>query len=163
MPGVIGGVICAIRALTHPGDKILLHTPAYGPFVDGIVNNGRRLNDSRLLLKDGKYEIDFDDFEKKCRDPRTKLFILCNPHNPTSRVFTEEELRRMGEICLENHVMVLSDEIHCDIVFKPHKHIPFASLDKRFERTALPSSAPARHLTFRIPDSCYVCGGAGEA
>ncbi|HIT67657.1 MAG TPA: pyridoxal phosphate-dependent aminotransferase [Candidatus Merdisoma merdipullorum] len=149
VPGVIGGVICAIRALTHPGDKILLHTPAYGPFVDGIVNNGRRLNDSRLLLKDGKYEIDFDDFEKKCRDPRTKLFILCNPHNPTSRVFTEEELRRMGEICLENHVMVLSDEIHCDIVFKPHKHIPFASLDKRFEENSITFISPSK--TFNVP------------
>ncbi len=149
VPGVVGGIICAIRALSHPGDKILLQTPAYPPFVDGIVNNGRRLNANCLKLENGRYEIDFEDFEMRCRDPRTKIFILCNPHNPSSRVFTEDELRRMGEICLKYHVMVLSDEIHCDIVYKPHRHIPFASLDKRFEENSITFISPSK--TFNVP------------
>ncbi len=149
MPGVVGGIICAIRALSHPGDKVLLHTPVYHPFVDAVVNNGRRLETNELVLRGGRYEINFDEFERQCRDPRTKLFILCNPHNPTGRVFEEAELRRMGEICLENHVVMLSDEIHSDIVYRPHRHIPMASLDGRFEENCLTFISPSK--TFNVP------------
>ena len=100
VPGVISGVISAVRALSHPGDNIVIQTPCYPPFTDLSEHNGRHLLRNELILKDGRYEIDFEDFEAKVKDPRTKLFILCNPQNPTGRVFTREELIRLGELCL---------------------------------------------------------------
>ena len=116
VPGVISGVISAVRALSHPGDNIVIQTPCYPPFTDLSDHNGRHLLRNALVLKDGRYEIDFEDFEEKAKDPRTKLFILCNPQNPTGRVFTREELVRLGEICLKHHVIILADEIHQDMV-----------------------------------------------
>ena len=148
-PGVIGGVIAAIRGLTKPGDKIVVQTPAYPPFTDGIVNNGRRIAENRLVLKDGRYEIDFEDFEKQCKDPRTKMFILCSPHNPTGRVFTEEELCKMTQICLENNVWIASDEIHCDIVYSGHHHIPTASLSEEVAMHTISFVSPSK--TFNLP------------
>lgn len=135
--------------LTKPGDKIVVQTPAYPPFTDGIVNNGRRIAENRLVLKDGRYEIDFEDFEKQCKDPRTKMFILCSPHNPTGRVFTEEELCKMTQICLENNVWIDSDEIHCDIVYSGHHHIPTASLSEEVAMHTISFVSPSK--TFNLP------------
>lgn len=149
VPGVISGVISAVRALSHPGDNIVIQTPCYPPFTDLSEHNGRHLLRNELILKDGRYEIDFEDFEAKVKDPRTKLFILCNPQNPTGRVFTREELIRLGELCLKYHVTVLSDEIHSDLVYSGHKHIPFASISKEFEQNTISFMNPSK--TFNLP------------
>ena len=102
----------------------------------------------RLVYKDGKYSIDFDDFEKKIVDENVKLFILCSPHNPVGRVWTEDELRRMGEICFKHKVIVVSDEIHCDFTYEGHKHITFPSLGEEFEKNVILCTAPSK--TFNI-------------
>lgn len=149
VPGVIAGIICAMRALSRAGDKVILHTPVYPPFIQAVENNGRRLLRCEMHLKDGRYEINFDLFEKQCADPRTRLFILCNPQNPTGRVFTENELLRLGEICLGHDVTVISDEIHSDLVFEGHKHFPFAMLSPRFEQNCVTFINPSK--TFNVP------------
>ena len=137
VPGVIPGIICAVRALSHPGDNVAMLSPSYPPFHDLTVHNGR--NELRCELKpvNGHYGIDFDLLEKQLSDVRTKLFLLCNPHNPTGRVFTREELCRIGELCLKHHVTVLSDEIHEDIVYKGYKHTPFASISPEFAQNSV--------------------------
>ncbi|MBQ9320819.1 MAG: pyridoxal phosphate-dependent aminotransferase [Eubacterium sp.] len=132
VPGVIPGVICAVRALSHPGDNIAMLTPTYPPFNDLSVHNGRNVLRCELKVRDGQYSVDFDDLEKKLSEERTRIFLLCNPHNPTGRVFTEEELRRMAELCLHYDVTILSDEIHSDIVYKGYRHIPIASLSPEY-------------------------------
>ena len=135
--------------MSHPGDNIVIQTPCYPPFTDLSEHNGRHLLRNELILKDGRYEIDFEDFEAKVKDPRTKLFILCNPQNPTGRVFSREELIRLGELCLKYHVTVLSDEIHSDLVYSGHKHIPFASISKEFEQNTISFMNPSK--TFNLP------------
>lgn len=149
VPGVISGIISAVRALSHPGDNIVIQTPCYPPFTDLAEHNGRHLLRNEMILKDGHYEIDFEDFEDKCRDPRTKLFILCNPHNPSGRVFTREELIRLGGICLKNHVTILADEIHQDLVYQGHRHIPFASISEEFQQNTVAFMNPSK--TFNVP------------
>lgn len=128
-PGVIPGVICAVRAFSNPGDKIVVQTPCYPPFRALVHNNGRELLENRLELKNGRYEIDFALLEKQLSDPRTRILLLCNPQNPTGRVFTREELERMLQLCVDNDVLVLCDEIHCDITYHA-KHIPFGALSE---------------------------------
>ena len=137
VPGVIPGIICSVRALSHPGDNVAMLSPSYPPFHDLTVHNGR--NELRCELKpvNGHYEIDFDLLEKQLSDVRTKIFLLCNPHNPTGRVFTREELCRIGKLCLKHHVTVLSDEIHEDIVYKGYKHTPFASICPEFAQNSV--------------------------
>lgn len=149
VPGVIAGTICAVRALTRPGDKVIVHTPVYPPFVQGIKNNGRYVCTNALILKNGHYEVNFEEFEAMCRDPRTRVFILCNPHNPTGRVFTYEELRRMGDICLKYHVRVISDEIHSDIIYKGHRHVSFAGISQDFAGNCVTLINPSK--TFNVP------------
>lgn len=149
VPGVISGMISATRALSHPGDNVVIQSPCYPPFSDFSEHNGRHLLRNKMILKDGHYEIDFEDFEAKAADPRTKLFILCNPHNPTGRVFTREELTRLGEICLKHHVIVLADEIHQDVVYPGHTHIPFAGISKEFEQNSVSFMNPSK--TFNVP------------
>ena len=106
--------------------------------------------ENRLLLQDGRYEIDFEDFAAKAKYPATKVFFLCNPHNPGGRMWTREELLRMGNICLENHVVVVADEIHCDLVYKHHgkKHIPFVSLSPEIAMNSITCMAPSK--TFNL-------------
>lgn len=128
VPGVIPGIICAIRALSHPGDYVAMLTPTYPPFKDLIDHNGRLELRSPLKIENGRYEIDFEDLESKLSLERCRLFLLCNPHNPSGRVFTMEELRKIEELCRKHHVIVLADEIHQDLIYKGSKHIPFASV-----------------------------------
>lgn len=149
VPGVISGIISAVRALSQPGDNIVIQTPCYPPFKDLSDHNGRHLLRNELVLKDGRYEINFEEFEEMVKDTRTKLFILCNPQNPTGRVFTLEELTHLGQLCLKYHVTVLADEIHQDIVFNEHKHIPFASISKEFEQNTVAFMNPSK--TFNVP------------
>lgn len=158
VPGVISGIISSVRALSRPGDNIVINTPCYSPFTELAAHNGRHLLRNEMILKDGKYEIDFEDFEAKVSDSRTKLFILCNPQNPTGRVFTKEELTKMGELCMKYHVKVIADEIHSDIVYPGHTHIPFASLSKDFEENTVTFINPSK--TFNVPGfrtAAFIC------
>lgn len=149
IPGVISGVISAVRAFSQPGDNIVVQSPCYPPFSDLADHNGRHLLRNWFVKKNDRFEIDFEDFEAKIADPRTKLFILCNPQNPSGRVYTREELIRMGELCLKRHVVVLADEIHADIVFDKRKHIPFASLSSAFAQNCVSFMNPSK--TFNVP------------
>lgn len=132
-PGVIPSMSLLIRDFVSSEEMILIQPPVYGSFARSIVNNGRTLLTSPLKELDGEYSIDFDDFELKASNPRLKWFILCNPHNPVGRVWTRPELERLSKICLKHELRVISDEIWRDLVFKGHRHIPFASLSKQVE------------------------------
>ena len=146
--GVVPALSAIIRALTAPGDKVIVQTPVYNCFFSSIRNNGCELAANQLIYKDGVYSVDFDDFEKKAADPKTKLLLLCNPHNPVGRVWTHEELTRIGTICLDNDVIVVSDEIHCDLVYPEYRHLPFVSLNEDFLRRSVTCTAPSK--TFNI-------------
>ena len=146
--GVVTGFNHAIYSLTDPGDSILIQTPVYPPFLAAPEQAGRVLVENQLIRKpDGKYEIDFDDFEKKAASG-VKLFILCSPHNPVGRVFTREELTRMAEICLAHDVLICSDEIHADLIFSESRHIPIASLSPEISAKTVTYLAPSK--TFNI-------------
>jgi len=136
-PGVVPSVSAVIQMLTKPGEKVLIQRPVYYPFTNTINACGRTLVTSELILKDDKYFMDFEDMEKKLRDPEVKLFILCNPHNPVARVFNEDELRKIAKLCIDNGVVILSDEIHCDIIMSGYKHIPIASLSKEISMNTI--------------------------
>ena len=130
--GVVPALSAVIKALTSPGDKVMVMTPVYNCFFSSIRNNGCETVESQLVYADGTYTIDFADFERKVSDTDVKLFLLCNPHNPAGRVWTRDELMHIGRICLRHGVRVVSDEIHCELVFAPHRYIPFASLAPDF-------------------------------
>ena len=129
--GVHAGLLACLRAYTRPGDKVLLATPIYNGFYGDIQNSRTVKNESLMKFVNGRYEIDWADFERKAAIPGTKVSILCNPQNPVGRVWTRDELQRYGEICLKHNVLVLSDEIHCDFVTKGQKYMPFANLDDK--------------------------------
>ena len=147
-PGVVFAVACAIRALTREGDAVLVQQPAYYPFMSKINSNGRKLIINRLVLEQGRYAIDFEDFEKKIADNDVKLFILCNPHNPVGRVWSRQELEAMGDICQRHGVTVLADEIHADFVYPPHVHTVFASIKPSFADHCVTFTAPSK--TFNL-------------
>lgn len=130
--GVVPAVSAVIKAMTSPGDKVMVQTPVYNCFFSSIRNNGCIIEENKLVYSDDTYCIDFDDFERRAADPKVKVFLLCNPHNPAGRVWTPAELRRMGDICLRHGVFVIADEIHCDIVMPGYKYTPFASLSDEF-------------------------------
>jgi len=129
-PTVVTSINLLIKTLTNEGDKIMIQSPTYPQFVKQINNNGRKLVINELVKKNGKYEIDFIDFEKKIK--ASKVFILCNPHNPSGRVWTREELSKIAEICIKYEIKIISDEIHSDLILNG-KHIPIASLGKEVE------------------------------
>ena len=145
-PGVVNALYLAVRAFTKAGDAVLIQQPVYYPFASSIQKTERTLLVNELVYKDGKYSIDFEDFENQIK--RAKLFILCNPHNPVGRVWTRSELIRMGEICLRYGVKIISDEIHQDIIFSPNKHLVFTALDSRFADITITCTAPSK--TFNL-------------
>ena len=128
VPGTIPGIAFALRAMTNEDDGILIQTPCYPPFRQIISNNKRQIVENRLILENGKYRIDFLDFEKKLSQGRIKAFLLCNPQNPTGRVFTKDELFVMVKLCLKYRVFIISDEIHCDIVYTHNRHTPLCKV-----------------------------------
>ncbi|MCR5346555.1 MAG: pyridoxal phosphate-dependent aminotransferase [Fretibacterium sp.] len=148
VPGAVMAGHMVIQAFCHPGDKVIIQTPVYYPFYRMIFNNGARISRCPLTLKGDRYEIDFEEFERCAADPRASFFILCSPHNPVGRVWTREELTRLGEICRRNHVHVLSDELHCDIIMPGHKHIPFASVNEENSAGSITAIAPSK--TFNL-------------
>ena len=145
-PGVVAAINMAVMGLTSVGDGIVIQTPVYPPFIHSVTSHGRRLITNTLKDSDHGYEMDFDLLEKQAED--AKMLILSNPHNPVGRCWTRDELQRLGEICLKNNVLVISDEIHCDLVLPGFKHIPFASLSPEFEKISITAHAASK--TFNI-------------
>ena len=146
--GVVTGFNHAIYSLTEPGDKVMIQTPVYPPFLAAPEEAGReRVINPLIRREDGKYEIDFDDFETKAASG-VKLFVLCSPHNPVGRVFSREELTRMAEICLANDVLICSDEIHGDLIFSENRHIPLARLSPEIAANTVTYFAPSK--TFNV-------------
>lgn len=147
-PGVVFALAMAVKAYTKPGDGVLIQSPVYYPFSEVIEGNGRKVVSNTLVLGgDNCYHMDFDDFEKKIVEERIKLFFLCNPHNPVGRVWTREELTKLGDICVKRHVIVVSDEIHQDFVFQG-KHLVFANLKKEYEDVSITCTSPSK--TFNL-------------
>jgi cystathionine beta-lyase len=146
-PGVVTGLNVIVQALTDPGDKIIVQPPVYFPFFSCVENNGRKLLYNQLVEKDGVYTIDFDDLENKMKDG-ARMLILCNPHNPVSRCWTREELEWLGSKSIEHKVLIVSDEIHCDLVFEPNHHIPLATLSEKIAQNIITCIAPSK--TFNL-------------
>ena len=142
--GVVPALSAIIKALTSPGDKVLVQTPVYNCFFSSIRNNGCEIVSNPLIYENETYRIDFDGLEREASDPKVKLLLLCNPHNPAGRVWTREELTRIGEICFRNDVLVISDEIHCELVFPGHTYTPFASISKDFLMNSVTCISPSK-------------------
>lgn len=147
-PGVVFAIASAIKAFTKEGESVLIQTPVYYPFKNMIEANNRRTVTSSLFEKDGKWQIDFEDFEKKIIENDVKLFILCSPHNPVSRVWTRDELSRIAEICLAHNVIVFADEIHNDFVYQPNVHTVFSTLSPQVAENSIVSMSPSK--TFNL-------------
>lgn len=147
-PGVVFALAMAVKAYTEPGDGVLIQSPVYYPFSEVIEDNGRRIVSNTLVLgEDHKYHIDFEDFERQIKENQIKLFFLCNPHNPVGRVWTTEELTRLGDICLKYQVTVVSDEIHSDFIFRG-RHQVFADLKREYADITVTCTAPSK--TFNL-------------
>ena len=147
-PGIVFALAMAVKAFTEKGDGVLICQPVYYPFSEVIKDNERRIVDSTLVQgEDGKYSIDFQDFEEKIVRENVKLFLLCNPHNPVGRVWTREELTTLGDICRKHDVIVVSDEIHSDLIFKG-EHQVFANIKEEFQDFSIVCTAPSK--TFNI-------------
>lgn len=142
--GVVPAISAIIKAMTNEGDKVLVQTPVYNCFYSSIRNNGCVLAENPLRMENHRYLIDWDDFEKNCADPAVKVFLLCNPHNPAGRVWTREELEKMGSICLKHGVFVISDEIHCEFTMPGHTYTPFASLSEDFAMNSAVCLSPSK-------------------
>ena len=149
LPGVIPGFNLACRSAAAPGDGLLLQTPMYPPILRAPDNCGLTREEAPLgRAADGRYAIDFDVFRSAIRE-RTRLFLLCNPHNPVGRVWDRTDLSRIAETCLERNLVIVSDEIHCDLVYAGHQHVPIASLGPEVERRTITMMAPSK--TFNLP------------
>lgn len=135
-PGVVAGFTLAIQQFTKPGDKIIIQPPVYFPFAHSVRDTGRQIIDNPLKLNDGRLEIDFADLEQKIT-PDVKMLLLCNPHNPGGSVWKKEELEKLSEVCIKNDILVVSDEIHADIVFSPNKHVPYASISEKAAQNSI--------------------------
>lgn len=142
--GVVPAISCAIKALTLPGEQVLVQTPVYNCFFSSIKNQGCQILENRLVRADDHYVIDWDDFEHKCAEEKTTVFLLCNPHNPGGRVWTKDELEKMGAICAKHHVFVISDEIHCELVMPGYKYTPFAAVSEVNLRNSVTLSSPSK-------------------
>ena len=142
--GVVPALSAVIKALANEGDNILTLTPVYNCFFSSIRNNGCKLSSCALKYENNTFSIDFDDLERRAADPKTPLLLLCNPHNPSGRVWTREELQRIGDICIKNNVIVVSDEIHCEIVHPGYKYTPFASISEEFQEHSVTCISPSK-------------------
>lgn len=149
LPTVIAGINISIRTLTNEGDGVIIQTPVYNPFATIISRTGRKVINNTLCCTNGRYEMDYDLLETQASDPSNKLLILCSPHNPVGRVWSEMELRRLADICISHDVTIVSDEIHSDIIMKGHKHYPLLTLDPQYAQQFIHLTSPSK--TFNIP------------
>jgi len=147
-PGIVPAVNMAVMAFSNPGDKIIVQPPVYFPFFNAVELNGRRLVYNQLQLKNGRYGFDLEDLKKKTVDPAVKMLILSNPHNPGGSVWSKTELEELATICIENNVLIISDEIHGDLVYKPNKYIPLSSIYNEIAQHTVSFIAPSK--TFNI-------------
>ena len=147
-PGVVPALNLLVRTFVAAGEKVLIQPPVYHPFFHAIQNNGAGLVPNPLVYENGGYRIDYTDLERKARDPDLKMVILCSPHNPVGRVWTKDELARFGEICLENNLLVVADEIHGDLIYRGHTFTPFASISQDFAQNMVVCTAPSK--TFNL-------------
>jgi cystathionine beta-lyase len=146
--GVVPALSAIIKALANEGDRVIVQPPVYNCFFSSIRNDRCETVANNLRYENGVYRMDFDDLEAKASEPRAKILLLCNPHNPVGRVWTRDELRRTGEICLRHGVLIVSDEIHCDLVYAGHTYTPFAAVDAAFVRHSITCTAPGK--TFNL-------------
>lgn len=144
--GVIPAISAAIKALTMPGEQVLIQTPVYNCFFSSIKNQGCQILENPLKRNGNSYVVDWDDFERKCADEKTTVFLLCNPHNPSGRVWTKAELARMNEICLRHRVAVVSDEIHCELVMPGNKFTPFAAVNEDCKNNGVTLNSPTKNF-----------------
>ncbi|MBC8438940.1 MAG: pyridoxal phosphate-dependent aminotransferase [Deltaproteobacteria bacterium] len=147
-PGIVPAINYIVQRFSKPGDKVLIQTPVYYPFAKAIQNNGRRILDNPLQIVGDHYQMDFADLEKKAKDPRAKMAILCSPHNPVGRVWTKEELEEFGNICIKNNILIISDEIHCDLIMPGFKHICFPTISDAFAQNSITGLAASK--TFNL-------------
>ncbi|MBU5255576.1 MalY/PatB family protein [Tissierella praeacuta] len=146
-PGVVPGLGISVKSFSKEGDKVIIQPPVYPPFFGTVENNNRVVVENPLKYKDNRYIMDMDDLEKKI-DKDVKIAMICNPHNPVGRVWTREELGAFGNLCIKNNIIMVSDEIHCDLTFKEHKHTPLASISDEFANNTITFMAPSK--TFNI-------------
>lgn len=142
--GIVPALHSFMKLFVKPGDKVIINTPVYYPFTKAAVRNGIEIVNSDLINNNGRYEIDFDDFEKKVKDPAVKMFCLCSPHNPGGRLWTREELTRLGRICTDNNVLIIADEIHCDLVYPGKEHVSFGTLDNDIIYNSIICTSPSK-------------------
>jgi cystathionine beta-lyase len=145
---VVPALNMLVRTFVAPGERVLIQRPVYYPFFSAIEGNGAEMVANPLVYENGRYRMDFGDLEEKARDPRVRLAILCSPHNPVGRVWTADELTRFGEICLKNDVLIVSDEIHGDLIYRGNKFVPLARLGEAFAQNAITCTAPSK--TFNL-------------
>lgn len=146
--GVVPAISSAVRKLTTAGENILILTPVYHIFFNSITNNGRHVLESPMKYNKKKYSIDFEDLERKLTNPQTTMMLLCNPHNPVGKVWDRETLQRIGDLCYKNNVIVISDEIHCDLTYPEYKYIPFSSVSEKCKSISITCIAPTK--TFNL-------------
>ncbi len=162
IPGVVPALSAIIKALTVPGDKVLIQTPVYNCFFSSIRNNGCEIVTNPLLNANNTFTVNYEELEKKASDPKVKAMILCNPHNPAGRVWTREELTRIGEICIRHGVTVIADEIHCELVMPGHTYTPFASLSEEFLHHSVTCLSPSKAFNIAgLQIANIVCADAG--
>ena len=142
--GVVPAMSVAIKALTMPGEKVLILSPDYNCFFSSVRNNGCEVLETILLRKGNTFEVDYEDFEMKCADEKTTVFLLCNPHNPCGRVWTKTELERMNDICMRHGVKVVSDEIHCELIMPGYKFQPFAAVSEQCRKNSVILNSPSK-------------------
>lgn len=147
-PGVVPALNMLVKTYISPGEKVLIQTPVYYPFNKAVENNDGILVTNPLIYENGRYCMDFADLEQKTEDPQVKMAILCSPHNPVGRVWTRDELLRFGEICLKNNVLVVSDEIHGDLILEGYVFTPFAGISEAFAQSSITCTAPSK--TFNL-------------
>lgn len=156
-PGVVPALNMLVRTFVTPGDRVLIQPPVYYPFYGAIENNAAEPATNPLVYQDGWYRMDFADLEAKCRDPRVRMAILCSPHNPVGRVWTREELVRFGKTCIDNDVLVVSDEIHGDLIYKGHEFTPFARISETFAQHSVICTAPSKTFNLAgLHTSCII-------
>jgi cystathionine beta-lyase len=153
-PGVVPAINLAVLAFTKPGDKIVVQTPVYFPFFSSVKEHQRQLILNPLILDQGRYKMDFDLLRKQI-DDNTKMLILCSPHNPTGNVWKREELEQLANICIGKNILILSDEIHADIVYKGHKHIPIANLTPEVAKQTITLMSPSKTFNFAGLSTAY--------
>jgi len=153
--GIVPAINFAIQCFTEPGDNILVQTPVYFPFFESIKKNERKVVNSQLRLTGTRYEIDFEDLEKKLKND-VKIMLFCSPHNPVGRVWSQEELQKIGNLCLQNNVLLISDEIHADLILNNNKHIPISSLSAEIQDITISMYAPSKTFNVAGLSTCSI-------